>query len=345
MMQIGPLKIDSRVLLAPMAGVTDHAFRVLCKEQGAGIVYTEFVSANGIIRENQKTLDMMHYTDEERPIGVQIFGEEPEVMAASAKYIEKMVKPDILDLNFGCPVPKVTKKGAGSAILKDLPLLDEMAHAIVEAVDIPVTAKIRAGWNNSCIVAPVAAEKLAEAGVAALTLHPRTTKQLYTGHADWSLITETKAAVDIPVIGNGDIKTAHDAARMLEETKCDAVMIGRRSLGNPWIFKEVSQYLEDGTLPEPVTLIERLKVCRRHLALEAADKETRTAANLLKKHLSWYLKGFPGASNYRKALYVIFDADEMDQKLQEILGHLEKDPELAGYAYHEDGALLSDVSY
>ena len=345
MFRIGPIEIKSKALLAPMAGVTDHAFRMLCKRHGAGVVYTEFVSANGIIRENAKTLSMMRYTQEERPIGVQIFGEDPEIMAQSARYIEHTVKPDILDLNFGCPVPKVTKKGAGSAILKDLPLLDDMARAIVEAVSIPVTAKIRAGWNHSCIVAPVAAEKLEQAGITALTLHPRTTKQLYTGEADWSLIRETKQAVEIPVIGNGDIKNARDAERMLKETGCDAVMIGRRALGNPWIFTEINQYLETGKLPAPITLLERVKMCRDHLTLERADKGDGVAANLLKKHLSWYLKGFPGASAYRKALYVIWDAAEMDAKLREIIENLKKDPELATFAYHEDGELLADVTY
>jgi len=259
MWKIGDIEINSHAILAPMAGVTGHPFRMLCREQGAGVVYTEFVSANGIIRENEKTLDMMKFKEAERPIGVQIFGETPEVLAQSARYIEETVKPDIIDLNFGCPVPKVTKRGAGSAILKDLPLMDEVAKAVVEAVSIPVTAKIRSGWNSGCIVAPVAAAALEEAGIAALTLHPRTTKQLYTGEADWSLISETRKAIKIPFIGNGDIKNAFDAKRMMEETGCDAVMIGRRALGNPWIFKEINQYLDNGTVPEPIRLIDRVK--------------------------------------------------------------------------------------
>jgi len=345
MIRIGSIAIESHALLAPMAGVTDHAFRVLCKEQGAGVVYTEFVSANGIIRENQKTLDMMKFTEDERPIGVQIFGEEPEVMAESAAFIEREIKPDLIDINFGCPVPKVTKKGAGSAILKDLPLLDDMARAVVEAVSLPVTAKIRAGWNQQCIVAPVAAEKLEAAGISALTLHPRTTKQLYTGQANWDLIRETRAAVGIPVIGNGDIHNARDARRMLDETGCDAVMIGRRALGNPWIFDEINTFLETGSESAPIVLMDRLRMCRRHVELETADKGSLAGANLVKKHLGWYLKGFRGAKDYRKRLYVIFDADEMIRNLDDILAEVAADPELASFAYHEEGELLSRVNY
>lgn len=343
MLKIGPIELTSRALLAPMAGVTGHPFRVLCKEQGAGLVYTEFVSANGIIRENQRTLDLMRFTESERPIGVQIFGETPEVLAQSAKYIEDIVKPDLIDLNFGCPVPKVTKRGAGSAILKDLPLMDEVARAVVEAVSIPVTAKIRSGWNNGCIVAPVAAAALEEAGIVALTLHPRTTKQLYTGEADWSLIAETRKAISIPFIGNGDIKSAHDAKRMLDETGCDGVMIGRRALGNPWIFNEIKTFLDTGKLPEAVTLLDRVKLCHRHLYLEERAMGAVRATNYIKKHLSWYLKGFPGASEYRKRLYRHMEFDRMEGEISGIISELENEPELASFRYREDGALFPNV--
>ena len=343
MFKIGPIQVKSKALLAPMAGVTGHPFRVLCKEQGAGLVYTEFVSANGIIRGNQKTLDMMKFTESERPIGVQIFGETPEVLAQSAKYIEDIVKPDLIDLNFGCPVPKVTKRGAGSAILKDLPLMDDVARAVVEAVSIPVTAKIRSGWNNGCIVAPVAAAALEEAGIKALTLHPRTTKQLYTGEADWSLIAETRKAISIPLIGNGDIKSAADAKRMIDETGCDGVMIGRRALGNPWIFREINEYLDTGTLSGAVRLIDRVKLCHRHLYLEAVSMGDYRATNYIKKHLSWYLKGFPGASEYRKRLYRHMEFAHMEGEISKIISELEKDPELANFAYREEGDLFPNV--
>ncbi len=343
MFKIGPIEIDSKALLAPMAGVTGHPFRVLCKEQGAGLVYTEFVSANGIIRENQKTLNLMKFTESERPIGVQIFGETPEVLAQSARYIEEVVKPDLIDLNFGCPVPKVTKKGAGSAILKDLPLMDEVAKAVVESVSIPVTAKIRSGWNNGCIVAPVAAAALQDAGIVALTLHPRTTKQLYTGEADWSLIAETRKAITIPLIGNGDIKCAEDAKRMMDETGCDAVMVGRRSLGNPWIFREINQYLDHGTLPEAVRLLDRMKLCHRHLYMEVQEMGNTRGTNYIKKHLSWYLKGFPGASAYRQRLYTRMEFGDMDAEINKIIDELEANEELANFTYREDGALFPNV--
>jgi tRNA-dihydrouridine synthase B len=343
MLKIGHIEIKSKAFLAPMAGVTGHPFRVLCKEQGAGLVYTEFVSANGIIRENEKTLELMKFTESERPIGVQIFGESPEVLAQSARYIEDIVKPDLIDLNFGCPVPKVTKKGGGSAILKDLPLMDEIARAVVEAVSIPVTAKIRSGWNNGCIVATVAAVALEKAGISALTLHPRTTKQLYTGEADWSLIAETKQVISIPLIGNGDIKSAEDAKRMLDETGCDAVMIGRRALGNPWIFAEINAYLETGVLPEAIRLLDRVKLCYHHLKMEVRQRGEYAGTNYIKKHLSWYLKGFPGASLYRKRLYQHMYFEDMQFEILDILSELEANPELANISYREDGPLFPNV--
>lgn len=343
MWKIGSIEINSKAVLAPMAGVTGHPFRVLCKEQGAGLVYTEFVSANGIIRENEKTLDLMKFTEDERPIGVQIFGETPEVLAESARYIEEAVKPDIIDLNFGCPVPKVTKRGAGSAILKDLPLMDEVARAVVEAVKVPVTAKLRSGWNNGCIVAPVAAAALEAAGIAALTLHPRTTKQLYTGQADWSLITETRHAINIPLIGNGDVKSAEDAQRMLDETGCDAVMIGRRALGNPWIFHEINSYLETGVVPAPVTLLERMELCQRHLYMEVESMGEFRGTNYIKKHLSWYLKGFKGASEYRQRLYRRMNFEEMDLELRVIIQDIRRDESLANFVYREEGELFPNV--
>ena len=343
MFKIGSIEIKSKAVLAPMAGVTGHPFRVLCKEQGAGLVYTEFVSANGIIRENEKTLELMKFTESERPIGVQIFGESPQVLAQSAKYIEETIKPDLIDLNFGCPVPKVTKKGAGSAILKDLPLMDEVANAVVEAVTIPVTAKIRAGWDRGCIVAPIAAEALEKAGIAALTLHPRTTKQAYTGDADWSLIAETRQSISIPFIGNGDIRSAQDAKRMMEETQCDAVMIGRRALGNPWIFKEINDYLETGELPEAIRLIDRVRHCHHHLLMEVAERGEYHGTNYIKKHLSWYLKGFPGAAAYRKRLYRHMQFPEMDAEISQIILELEANPDLANHSYREEGRLFPNV--
>ncbi len=299
-MKIGSLHIDKPVFLAPMAGVTDHPFRVLCRRFGVGLVYTEFVSANGIIRENQKSLDLVRFTEDERPIGVQLFGETPEAIAESAAYLAEKVQPDLIDLNFGCPVPKVTRKGAGSAMLRDLGLMRAVVEATVAAVpQLPVTVKMRAGWDEGSIVSTEAAEVIEKAGGAAIALHPRTTKQMFTGKANWSLIKAVKERVSIPVIGNGDIQSADDAQRIFEETGCDAVMVARGALGRPWIFRDILAVME-GRQAAPPDLGEVAEVCRAHFRLMLADKGERVAMNLTKKHFSWYLRGFPGAAAWRK---------------------------------------------
>ncbi|MCH8328184.1 MAG: tRNA dihydrouridine synthase DusB, partial [Candidatus Marinimicrobia bacterium] len=274
-MHIGNLKIDNPVFLAPMAGVTDHTFRVLCRSYGVGMVYTEFVSANGIVRENVKTLDMVRFTPDERPIGIQLFGEDAGTIARSAAIMADRFQPDVIDLNFGCPVPKVTKKGAGSAMLRDLDLMRQVVAQTVAAVgQIPVTVKMRAGWDARSIVAVEAAQIIEAEGAQAVALHPRTTKQSFGGKADWSLIAAVKAAISIPVIGNGDIVTAHDAQAMFEQTGCDAVMIARGALGRPWIFQQINE-LRAGKELTPVTLADVAAICRTHFNLLAADKNER----------------------------------------------------------------------
>ena len=297
MFKIRNIKVTQPAILAPMAGVTDHPFRLICKKLGAGIVYTEFVSAEGIIRENEKTLDMIKFIDEERPIGIQIFGDKPDVVGLSAKYISTNFKPDLIDINFGCPVPKITKKGAGSAALKDLCLMEEIVSSVVENVDIPVTAKMRLGWDNSTIKSTKAGLLLEKLGVEAVTLHARTTSQQYTGTSDWKYIKELKDALNIPVIGNGDVKTYTDFKKMKEFTNCDAVMIGRAALGNPWIFKEIIDKKIKAT-----EIKELKKMCIYHVNLLKKNKPLQVAINLSKKHLSYYLKSFNGASEYRKKI-------------------------------------------
>ena len=243
-MKIGTIGIETPVLLAPMAGVTDYPFRILCKEMGAGIVYSEFVSADGIIRENAKTLNLIRFEEPERPIGIQIFGNDAETMSQASEYVADTFQPDILDINYGCPVPKITKKGGGSAALQDLCLMDDLTAAVVEAVpELPVTVKMRIGWDQKSIIVPEVGQRLEKIGVKAITLHPRTTKQGYKGEANWGLIKELKNTVSIPVIGNGDIKSSKDVFIMFSETGCDAVMIARAALGNPWFFKETMAYL------------------------------------------------------------------------------------------------------
>ncbi|UCD37845.1 MAG: tRNA dihydrouridine synthase DusB [Fidelibacterota bacterium] len=316
-MQIGNLHLDHPVFLAPMAGVTDHPFRVLCRRFGAGLVYTEFVSANGVIRESAKTLDLVRFTPEERPIGIQLFGEEPETIAQSAAALAERFQPDLIDLNFGCPVPKVTRKGAGSAMLRDLELMRAVMEATVKAVpQLPVTVKMRAGWDRSCIVATEAAVIIEEAGGAAIALHPRTTKQQFTGRAEWSLIKAVKERVSIPVIGNGDIFAPEDALRMFEETGCDAVMVARGALGSPWLFRQIRE-LREGKSPTEVTLGDIARVCGEHFKLMLADKSPQAAVNYTKKHFSHYLKGFPGAVKWRKGFMDCRSTDEIARLLEE----------------------------
>jgi len=302
-MKIGNLSIKTPIFLAPMAGVTDFPFRCLCKEFGASVVYSEFVSAHGIIRENIKTLNMIEFSDFERPIGIQIFGDSPDVMSNAARLVVDNFNPDIIDINYGCPVPKITKRGAGSAALKDLCLMDDITNAVVESVpEVPVTVKMRAGWDNQSIVVPEVGERLEKIGIKAITLHPRTTKQSYKGDADWSLIKLLKESTNIPVIGNGDIKTPEDVTRMFEKTNCDGVMVGRSSLGNPWFFKQAVALFEGKKIEQEPTLEDKVNCCRQHFIKMIEWHGERIAVNLMKKHFGWYIRGFQKSSTIRKAL-------------------------------------------
>ena len=302
-MKIGNIKIDIPVFLAPMAGYTDYPFRVLCKRSGAGIVYSEFVSADGIIRENVRTLEMIHFTDEERPIGIQIFGNDPEVMSKATDYINKNFKPDIIDINYGCPVPKVTKRGGGSAALKDLCLMDDITCAVIEAANnTPVTIKMRAGWDRDSIIIPEAGIRLEKFGVKAITLHPRTTKQKYTGKANWELIKTLKQSINIPVIGNGDVTNIADIQKMFENTGCDGVIIARAAQGNPWIFDQAKSLFDKNYKPKTTSLVSIASMCKEHFILLVNDKGNSTGMNLMRKHFSNYLKGFPKASIFRQKL-------------------------------------------
>jgi len=296
---IDGLKIEHPVFLAPMAGITDKPFRTMCKSFGAAVVFTEFVSSEGIVRENDKTINYMRFNEIERPIGIQIFGHDPETLARSAQYIEENLKPDIIDLNFGCPVPKVVKRGAGSAILKDLDQLEKIAKWVVRAVNLPVTAKIRSGWDNGGIVAVEAAKRLEAQGVSLITVHPRTTKQRYTGEADWSIIGDVKKAIKIPLIGNGDIHTSQDAKRMIEETGCDGIMIGRATMGKPWLFRDVIDYLTKGELPSEGDQDQISRSFFKHLDLQKENYSLMYAGNLFKPHAAAYIRGMDGAAHMR----------------------------------------------
>ena len=315
-MKIGDLIIEIPIILAPMAGVTDYPFRILCKEMGAGVVYSEFVSADGIIRENSKTLSLIRFKEPERPIGIQIFGSDPEIMSQASKFVFDTFKPDIIDINYGCPVPKVTKKGAGSAALQDLCLMDDITAAVVESVpEIPVTVKMRVGWSNTSIVIPEVGQRLENIGVKAVTLHPRTTKQRYTGKANWNYIKELKDSCSIPVIGNGDVCTTDDMLRMFEDTGCDGVMVGRAAQGNPWFFKNAVAALKGEPLPHPPSLNDIAMTCSRHFDLLLESRGERTGSNMMRKHFSNYIKGFPGASNFRQRLVTAPDLNSMREAL------------------------------
>ena len=297
--KINDLIIENPVFLAPMAGVTDKPFRTICKSFGAAVVFTEFVSSEGIVRENDKTINYMRFDEIERPIGIQIFGHDPETLARSAQFIEEKLKPDIIDLNFGCPVPKVVKRGAGSAILKDLDLLEKIAKWVVRAVSLPVTAKIRSGWDNGGIVAVEAAQRLEAKGVSLITIHPRTTKQRYTGEANWSIIGDVKKAINIPLVGNGDIHTPQDAKRMIDETGCDGIMIGRATMGKPWLFSDIINYLTQSELPPEPTKEQIAESFFKHLELQEKNYSLMYAGNLFKPHAAAYIRGMDGAAHMR----------------------------------------------
>jgi len=308
-LSLGTVTLDNPFLLAPLAGVTDSAFRSICKEQGAALVYSEMVSAKGLYYNDKNTEYLLTFREQEHPVAYQIFGSEPEMIAFAADKLKDR-KNCILDINMGCPVPKVVRNGEGSALLKRPELAQELVRAAVKVAGKPVTIKMRIGWDDESIVAVEFAKAMEEAGAAAVAVHGRTREQFYTGVADWNQIRAVKEALSIPVIGNGDIFTGADAIRMMEETGCDFVMIARGCMGNPWIFREAVS-LWKGETPKPVSREERRKVATEHFNRLLADKGEYSSVREMRKHVGWYTKGMPGSGRLRGQVNMITDPQQL----------------------------------
>ncbi len=301
--KIGNLVFENRIILAPMAGVSNSSFRTLARRHGAGLVYAEMVSDKGLLHHNQKTLELLHMTDVEHPMAQQIFGADLETMVAAAVYVNEHSNCDIIDINMGCPVPKVAVKAqAGASLMKDPDRIYEIIKAIVERVSKPVTVKMRSGWDSHSVNAVEVAKKVEAAGASAIIVHGRTRSQGYSGFADLDIIKAVKKSVSIPVIGNGDVKDGPSAKRMLDYTKCDAIMIGRAALGNPWIFREIDAYLKDGTILAKPTHQEIREMMIQHLDSLVQLKGEKIACLEMRSHGPWYLKGIPHAAELRAVL-------------------------------------------
>ncbi|WP_338471299.1 tRNA dihydrouridine synthase DusB [Niallia sp. XMNu-256] len=302
MLKIGNIEMKNPVVLAPMAGVCNAAFRLTVKEFGAGLVCAEMVSDKGILYKNEKTLNMLFIDEREKPLSLQIFGGEKETLVEAAKFVDKNTNADIIDINMGCPVPKITKVDAGAKWLLDPNKIYEMVSAVVDAVEKPVTVKMRMGWDENHIYAIQNALAVERAGGKAVALHGRTRVQMYEGTSNWDIIREVKQSVNIPIIGNGDVATPQDAKRMLEETGCDGVMIGRAALGNPWMIYRTVKYLETGELMGEPSSQEKIDVCMLHLDRLIDLKNEKVAVREMRKHAAWYLKGIKGSGRIRNAI-------------------------------------------
>ncbi len=316
--KIKDIKIENQVVLAPMAGISNSAYRKICKEMGAGLVFAEMVSDKAIVYNNKKTIDMLYMEDCERPLAQQIFGTDVDSFVEAAKYIEKNMKPDIIDINMGCPVPKVAVRAqAGSALLKNPDKIYEVVKAVVESVSVPVTVKIRSGWDNNHINAVEVAKVIEKAGASAITVHPRTRSQGYSGKADWNIIKEVKENVSIPVIGNGDIKTSADAKRMLEETGCDAIMIGRGVLGNPWLIKNILLSLDDKEEFIP-SIDDRIEMIKKHINYLLEFKSEKQVALEIRTHIGWYLKGIKNSNEVKNKIFKTTNINDIINLLEEL---------------------------
>ncbi len=329
MPKIGHIQLpDFPLLLAPMEDVSDPPFRALCKDNGADLMYSEFISSEGLIRDAMKSRQKLDFSEEERPFGIQIFGGDEEAMGMSAGICET-VKPDLVDINFGCPVKKVVSKGAGAAVLKDIDLMVRLTNAVIKGTSLPVTVKTRLGWDDSTKNIEEVAERLQDIGVQALAIHGRTRCQLYKGEADWSLIAKVKnnPRIHIPIFGNGDIDSPQKALEYKNRYGVDGIMIGRAAIGYPWIFREIKHYIETQTMLPSPTLQERIAVCRRHLHKSLEWKGPKVGIFEMRRHYTNYLKGLPGIKDFRLRLVTLSTETEINEVLNEINLHY------AGYEF------------
>lgn len=304
-----------------MAGVTSHPFRLLAGEQGCRLFFSEMISAKGLIFNNRRTESLLYFTERDRPIGIQLFGSDPELLARAAAKIEKY-SPDFIDLNLGCPTRKITKNGEGGALLLNPALCSNIFRAVTTAVSCPVTVKVRKGWDEQSVTAPEIASRAEDAGLAAITVHGRTVKQGYSGQADWEIVREIKKRITIPVIGNGDINTPYRALEAIDYSGCDGVMIGRAARGNPWIFAGVNALLQGKTLPPPPTIDQVVAAVLRHFKMLAELKGETTAVRAMRRHVSWYIRGLPGAATLRQKLIHLSHYQEFEAVLLDFAASL-----------------------